>query len=77
MKFADAMKLAKKGERVRANYMSPGWAVVWIAKAKGFFTVNPHTGSNYQFTPEERDKTAEWNTQPRNQWAAMSRAMLP
>jgi hypothetical protein len=73
MKFDDAMKLAKKGERVRCDdYMSPGWAVAWVPKAKGFFNVNPHTGSTYQFQPEERDLTGEWNTQPRKQWMVMT-----
>lgn len=71
MKFDDAMKLAKKGDRVRADYMSPGWAVAWIKAAKGFFNINPHVGSTYGFRPDERDMAAEWNTQPKNQWTAL------
>jgi hypothetical protein len=71
VKLKDALKLAKRGERVQCDYMSPGWAVAWIPKAKGFFNINPHVGSTYKFTPDERDKAGEWNTQPRREWAAL------
>lgn len=73
MIFVDALRLAKKGERVRCDgYMSPGWQMTYIKEAKGFFNINPHTGSTYQFVPQERDKgSTDWNTVPRNQWTAI------
>lgn len=46
---------------VRAPYMSPGWSVRWIASGKGWFNINPKTGSNYMFTPQQIDHAEKWS----------------
>lgn len=56
------MWLAKEhGKSVRCEYMSPGWSISWIASGKGWFCVNPRTGTNYQFTPQKIDHESKWN----------------
>lgn len=48
------------GARTRHKLMGKGWSVFYIAKgfARGFYCLNPVTGSNYAFTPHERDKSS-------------------
>lgn len=61
------MKAARRdGARVHCgSYMSPGWCVGWFPSAKGFFCINPHTGSNYQFRPQARDEYGLWEIMDR------------
>lgn len=60
MTFKQAMWLAKEqGKSVRCEYMSPGWTIKWIEW--GWFCVNPHNGSNYQFTPQKIDHESKWS----------------
>lgn len=58
-----AMALARhKGKAVRCDeYMGPGWTIRYIKSGKGFFCINPVTGSNYHFTPQAVDtKSVQW-----------------
>jgi poly-gamma-glutamate capsule biosynthesis protein CapA/YwtB (metallophosphatase superfamily) len=67
MDFDAALICAKKGRRVRRNGMSEGWTIAWfmLKGVKGggdYFCINPHTGSNYRFTPSAADKASkEWS----------------
>lgn len=69
MNFDAAMVCAKKGRRVSRKGMSPGWTIAWLMQrgtpgGGAFFCINPHTGSNYQFTPSAVDKASEnWSIQ--------------
>lgn len=60
MTFDKAMKEARKGHKVREIEMGDGWTVFYIAsgKAKGYYALNPHTGSNYHYTPIEAHKAS-------------------
>lgn len=58
MTFKEAMRDARAGYRVRESRMSKGWKVGWFAAAKGFFCINPHTGSEYQYRPTDADKAS-------------------
>ena len=67
--YDQAMALACKGKYVRCDeYMSPGWKVGRVAirgetvkYAPGLYNINPHTGSEYQFTPQVIDtKSVLW-----------------
>lgn len=60
MTFDEAMATCKAGRRVRWRSMSEGWSIFYIpsGKAKGYYCLNPHTGSNYAFTPSALDKKA-------------------
>lgn len=61
--YDSAMALARhKGKAVRCDeYMQPGWKVVYSKTGKGFFNINPITGSNYLFTPQKGDTVSvQW-----------------
>ncbi len=67
--YDTAMHFARKGKYVRCDeYMSPGWKIGRVvlrgetAKyAPGLYCINPHTGSEYQFTPQAIDtKSVQW-----------------
>ena len=63
MTFDDAMKICKAGKKVRASHHGPGWSIFYVksGEAKGFYCLNPHTGSNYAFRPSEEDiKAIDW-----------------
>lgn len=49
------------GARVRHKHMGKGWSIFYIAlgSAKGFYCLNPTTGSNYAFAPSDKDREAE------------------
>lgn len=62
LSFTDARWLAiNHGKAIRAPYMSPGWKIVYIKAGKGLFNINPHTGSDYQFTPQKIDFDSKWS----------------
>lgn len=58
MTFADAMKQAKDGHRVREANFSKGWTIGYFRGAKDFFCINPHTGGNYLFSPTAAHKAS-------------------
>lgn len=61
--YDTAMALARhKGKAVRCDeYMQAGWKVMWFKAAKGFFNINPITGSNYQYRPQLVDtRSVQW-----------------
>lgn len=56
------MWLAKEhGKAVRCDYMNPGWSIRYIKAGKGWFNINPVTGSDYHFTPQKIDHDSTWN----------------
>lgn len=57
MDYDTAMALARhKGKAVRCDeYMQEGWKVLYIKSGKGLFFINPITGSNYQYRPQQMD----------------------
>lgn len=64
LSFDEAMAAAKKGYRVRVARMSKGWTIAWfmLKGVKGggdYFCINPHTGSNYHYAPNEVDKLSK------------------
>lgn len=55
------MLAARRGAPVRCGYMSPGWFVgLHSASPRDLFCFNPYTGSNYLFTPRDKDRTGLW-----------------
>lgn len=68
MTFDEAMHFAKgRGNKVRHSAMGEGWSVFYIASgaARGYYCLNPHTGSNYAFTPHREDFAAtDWEIMP-------------
>lgn len=57
MTFTEAKAAIHAGKFVRCDdYMSPGWKIGRVeGGGDGLFNINPHTGSNYQFTPQRID----------------------
>lgn len=67
MTFDLAMKFAREGNKVRHAEMGERWSVFYIksGKAKGYYWLNPHTGSNYAFIPSLTDRAAmTWEIMP-------------
>lgn len=67
MTFDQAMKFAREGNKVRHAAMGKGWSIFYIKSgdAKGYYCLNPHTGSNYHFTPGPVDmETLTWEIMP-------------
>lgn len=61
------MQFAKQGNKVRHSGCGPGWSIFYVkrGKAKGYYCLNPHTGSNYAFRPSAADKAAtDWEIMP-------------
>lgn len=60
MTYADAMRTIKQGHPCRDELtMQPGWMVRRIGP--DLYNINPHTGSNYGFTPTEpQRKSKDW-----------------
>ena len=62
MTFRAAMALCAKGVKVRDDStMQANWSVfaIKIGRAKGFYCLNPHTGSNYQFRPSAANEASK------------------
>lgn len=67
MTFDQAMGFARRGNKVRCSGMGERWSIFYITSgaAKGYYCLNPHTGSNHAFTPKPEDKTAtDWEIMP-------------
>lgn len=59
--YKEAMRKAKAGYRVRCPaYMQKGWTIGWFNDGKYFGCINPITGSNYGFVPQDRDLNGKW-----------------
>ncbi len=59
--YEQAVFAAKEGQAIRHPDMADGWVIRWHERARGLFNINPHTGSDYLFTPtaEERERV-DW-----------------
>lgn len=63
MTYKQALAQARDGYRVREKHMGKGWTIGYFRKAKGFFCINPHTGSNYVFMPTSAEvASTDWET---------------
>lgn len=62
LSYSEARKAALTGSAVRCGYMSKGWTIQRIRVGRHFelFCINPHTGSNYAFHPQARDREGPW-----------------
>lgn len=76
MNYDDAMKACKGGSNVRHHEMGKGWSIFYIPKgrAKGFYCLNPHTGSDMAFRPTPNDlKSTAWTIyRPEREWRGMT-----
>lgn len=59
MTFDQAMAACKSGRFVRNAKMSAKWKIFYDKATDGFYCLNPHTGSDYQFRPSDEDKLSK------------------
>lgn len=61
MNYKEAMKAADAGSFVCYPGMGKGWTIGKVPNVSGRFCFNPHTGSEYGFTPSAADKArTDW-----------------